>query len=112
MDLAEKFGIGLLRSEENILDILRRWAATYPHEVTAIAHKTKDIRDGLINRKGISREGNMAHLAEIPATLHGMMCVSYGPQWVQDKWVFNTLMKNFKIGRVANNPVSEKGFLE
>ena len=83
------------KTEENVAAVIRAWAIAYPHELVALERMTKALR-----REGGYSEPyeNMAHFAEVPATLYREMVRRWGKDWLKQQDIASIFFRHFRVG--------------
>ncbi len=71
--------------EESIDMALKMWGAEQPDEVRAYKIHMDKRRSELHNEKGMSTDGTMRAVAEIPPRLHRVFSRMFGDDYVRDK---------------------------
>jgi hypothetical protein len=87
---------------------IKRWAMAFPHELTALEVKVKQMRQREHKSNGISRDGNLRHVAEIPVTLVNFLRRVIAQDWDHDPLTREMFYRHFKVGLVATGERSKK----
>lgn len=98
------------RLERSVLEVIQAWASAHPQELYLIEKKCRQIKDGLIHRKGFSRDQNFLHVAEIPVNLNHYMTLVFGRFWSRDRRLLHMFLELFQVGRINGTTLPNTRF--
>jgi hypothetical protein len=99
-----RFSIRQARLEGAVVDLIRRWATAFPHELVALDKMVKGIRR---ETDGVSDHG--MYMAEIPVTLDEMLKAKISRTWSQRPEIRNLVLRNFRVGCINLSAVEVRG---
>lgn len=104
----KRISIGKAKLEARIAAVIKAWAVARPAELAAFAEQQKVLRAQLHQQNGISRRGDLRHVAEIPASLVYWLRRHVDRDWWEDPFTRELVYKNFQVGIVGRGERSKQ----